>query len=103
MGIPLVTRVGEQFSARNSYTFMINAGITEGIAWTDEEYVEWGVRLGKDEALRQLIHWKLKASRQTSPLWNAKQFTHNMEQAYQQMWAKYCELIIPAQVYSDPK
>jgi len=24
---------------------MINAGVTEGIAWTDEEYVEWGVRL----------------------------------------------------------
>ncbi|MHC5720083.1 MAG: O-linked N-acetylglucosamine transferase family protein, partial [Nostoc sp.] len=53
MGIPLVTRVGEQFAARNSYTMMINAGITEGIAWTDEEYIEWGVRLGKDEVLRQ--------------------------------------------------
>jgi len=26
MGIPMVTRVGEQFSARNSYTMMINAG-----------------------------------------------------------------------------
>ncbi|MBS0015480.1 MAG: O-linked N-acetylglucosamine transferase, SPINDLY family protein, partial [Arthrospira sp. SH-MAG29] len=36
MGIPLVTRVGEQFAARNSYTMMMNAGITEGIAWTDE-------------------------------------------------------------------
>jgi predicted O-linked N-acetylglucosamine transferase (SPINDLY family) len=44
MGIPLVTRVGEQFAARNSYTMMMNAGITEGIAWTDEEYVEWGIR-----------------------------------------------------------
>ncbi|MGA1601800.1 MAG: O-linked N-acetylglucosamine transferase, SPINDLY family protein, partial [Prochlorothrix sp.] len=49
MGVPLVTRVGQQFSARNSYTFMMNAGITEGIAWTDEEYVEWGIRLGTDE------------------------------------------------------
>ena len=55
MGIPLVTRVGEQFAARNSYTMMMNAGITEGIAWTDEEYIEWGVRLGKDEALRQQV------------------------------------------------
>lgn len=89
MGIPLVTRVGEQFAARNSYTMMMNAGITEGIAWTDEEYVEWGIRLGKDEALRQQIAWKLHKSKQTAPLWNAKQFTREMENAYEQMWQRY--------------
>lgn len=91
MGIPLVTRVGQQFAARNSYAFLKNVGVEEGIAWTDEEYIEWGVRLGKDEALRQQVAWKLKASRQTSPLWNAKQFTREMETAFQQMWQKYVE------------
>ncbi len=91
MGIPLVTRVGQQFAARNSYTMMMNVGVTEGIAWTNEEYIEWGVRLGKDEALRQKVAWKLKASRQTSPLWNARQFTREMEKAYQQMWQRYVE------------
>lgn len=89
MCIPMVTRVGEQFAARNSYTMMMNAGITEGIAWTDEEYVQWGVRLGKDEALRQQIAWKLRQSRKTSPLWNGKQFTREMEKAYEQMWQIY--------------
>ncbi|ULB47624.1 O-linked N-acetylglucosamine transferase, SPINDLY family protein, partial [Limnospira fusiformis KN01] len=89
MGIPLVTRVGEQFAARNSYTMMMNAGITEGIAWTDEEYVEWGVRLGTDERLRQDISWKLRKSRRTAPLWNSKQFTREMEKAYQEMWKIY--------------
>ncbi|MDF5716039.1 MAG: O-linked N-acetylglucosamine transferase, SPINDLY family protein [Rhizonema sp. NSF051] len=89
MGIPLVTRVGEQFAARNSYTMMVNAGITEGIAWTNEEYVEWGVRLGKDKALRDKIACQLKASRQTAPLWNAKQFAREMEKAYEQMWQRY--------------
>ncbi|BAZ16561.1 TPR repeat-containing protein [Calothrix sp. NIES-4071] len=91
MGIPLVTRIGEQFAARNSYTMMINAGITEGIAWTDEEYIEWGIRLGKDAYLRQQVAWKLRQSRQTAPLWNAKQFTREMEKAYQQMWQIYVE------------
>ncbi|WP_414572785.1 O-linked N-acetylglucosamine transferase, SPINDLY family protein [Nostoc sp. CCY 9925] len=91
MGIPLVTRVGQQFAARNSYTMMMNVGVTEGIAWTDEEYVEWGVRLGKDEALRQGVILKLRASRQTAPLWNGKQFTREMEKAYEQMWQRYVE------------
>lgn len=91
MGIPLVTRVGEQFAARNSYTMMMNAGISQGIAFTDEEYIEWGVRLGNDAKLRQEISWKLKQSRQTAPLWNAKQFTREMEKAYEQMWANYID------------
>ena len=91
MGIPLVTKVGEQFAARNSYTFMTNAGLTEGIAWTDEEYVDWGIKLGTDETLRQQISWKLIQSRQNAPLWNAKKFTCEMEKAYQQMWTKYIE------------
>lgn len=89
MGIPLVTRVGQQFAARNSYTFMMNVGVTEGIAWTDEEYVEWGVRLGKDPVLRQQIAWRLRQSRKTAPLWNGQQFTREMEKAYQGMWRRY--------------
>ncbi|MGE5659842.1 MAG: O-linked N-acetylglucosamine transferase, SPINDLY family protein [Actinomycetota bacterium] len=91
MGIPIVTRVGEQFSSRNSYTMMMNAGVKAGIAWTDEEYVEWGIRLGKEPTLRQQIAWQLRQSRQTAPLWNGKQFTREMETAYEQMWLKYLE------------
>jgi predicted O-linked N-acetylglucosamine transferase (SPINDLY family) len=91
MCIPLVTRVGEQFAARNSYTMMINAGITEGIAWNDQEYVDWGIRLGTDENLRKQVFWKLKESRKTSPLWNAKQFTREIESAYEQMWEIYMQ------------
>jgi predicted O-linked N-acetylglucosamine transferase (SPINDLY family) len=71
MGIPLVTRVGDQFAARNSYTMMMNAGITEGIAWTDEEYVEWGIRLGKEPALRSKLPGSTSVQT-SSPLWDAK-------------------------------
>jgi predicted O-linked N-acetylglucosamine transferase (SPINDLY family) len=93
MCIPIVTKVGEQFAARNSYTMMVNAGISEGIAWNDAEYIEWGIRLGKDTSLRKNIATRLKAGRQTAPLWNAKQFTRDMESAYQQMWQQYVQAI----------
>jgi predicted O-linked N-acetylglucosamine transferase (SPINDLY family) len=89
MGIPMVTQVGEQFAARNSYTFMLNAGIEEGIAWSDREYVEWGVKLGLDRELRSNVHNKLRSGRNTAPVWNAKQFTCDLEQAYQEMWSKH--------------
>ena len=68
---------------------MMNAGVKEGISWNDEEYVDWGIRLGKDEALRQKISWQLQQSRKSSPLWNTKQFTRHMEKAYEEMWQIY--------------
>jgi predicted O-linked N-acetylglucosamine transferase (SPINDLY family) len=91
MGIPLVTQVGTQFAARNSYAFLMNVGVSEGIAWSAEEYVEWGIRFGRDSQLRLDVAWKLKQSRQTSALWNTKQFTHNMEETYQNIWQTYIE------------
>jgi predicted O-linked N-acetylglucosamine transferase (SPINDLY family) len=91
MGIPVVTKVGQQWSSRNSYTLMVNAGISEGIAWSDEEYIDWGIKLGMDEQLRRNVIAKLDESRKTSPLWNARQFTKNVENAYRQMWQIYCE------------
>ena len=89
MGVPLVTKVGQAFVARNSFAFMKNLGITEGIAHTDAEYVDWGVRLGNDLALRQQVMGKMLNSRKKSPLWDARSFTKEMEQAYQQMWEIY--------------
>ena len=86
MGIPLVTRVGSQFASRNSYAFLMNVGVTEGIAWSAEEYVEWGIRFGGDLQLRLDVAWKLRQSRKTSALWNTKQFTQDMENAYRAMW-----------------
>ncbi|NJK99812.1 MAG: O-linked N-acetylglucosamine transferase, SPINDLY family protein [Spirulinaceae cyanobacterium RM2_2_10] len=92
MGIPLVTRVGQQFSARNSYTMLMNVGVEEGIAWSAEEYVEWGIRFGTDAQLRQKVVWQLSRSRRTAPLWNGRQFARNMEAAYLDMWNNYCQL-----------
>jgi predicted O-linked N-acetylglucosamine transferase (SPINDLY family) len=89
MEIPIVTKVGEQFAARNSYTFMINAGITEGIARSDEAYVEWGIKLGTDQNLRREISDKLRQGKKNLSLWNGKQFAREMENAYRQMWEIY--------------
>ncbi|MEM9543770.1 MAG: O-linked N-acetylglucosamine transferase, SPINDLY family protein [Cyanobacteria bacterium P01_E01_bin.42] len=91
MGIPLVTKVGQQFSARNSYTMLINVGVKEGIAWTDKEYLDWGVRFGLDESLRQKVSWQLQKARYTQPLWDGKKFTREMETAYQEMWENYLQ------------
>ena len=89
--VPLVTLVGKQFAARNSYTMLRHAGIESGIAWTEDEYVDWGIRYGTDPALRQQVRWQLKQSKRTAYLWNAEQFTRDLEAGYQQMWTSYAK------------
>ncbi|MGQ9864988.1 MAG: O-linked N-acetylglucosamine transferase, SPINDLY family protein [Pseudanabaenaceae cyanobacterium] len=83
--IPLVTQVGQQFSARNSYTMLVNAGLSEGIAWSPEEYLSWGIRLGEDPNLRQQIREKLRQSKQSAPLWDSRTFARHVEQLYRQI------------------
>lgn len=89
LGIPLVTRVGRQFAARNSYAFLTQCGTSEGIAYSAEEYVAWGVRLGTDSQLRQHIRQRLLASRRTSPLWDGERFAQHFGEALQAMWRNY--------------
>ncbi len=85
--LPIVTLVGEQFYARASYSFMQNVGLQHvepqagelmvGIAHTWEEYVEWGIRLGRDRDLRHAIQAQLaeaQAPESLAPLWNPRKF-----------------------------
>jgi predicted O-linked N-acetylglucosamine transferase (SPINDLY family) len=100
-GVPMVTKVGQAFVARNSYAFLTNAGISEGIAYTDEEYINWGIELGTNSELRRQISGKMLHSRKTSPLWNAKQFTLEIESAYRKMWEIHEAQLdnIPSKIY----
>jgi predicted O-linked N-acetylglucosamine transferase (SPINDLY family) len=86
MEIPLVTLVGQQFSARNSYTMLKNVGVEAGISWSPEEYVEWGTRFGTDVILRQQVSWQLRQSKSNAPLWNSRKFAEEMANAYLNMW-----------------
>ncbi|MBE9031452.1 O-linked N-acetylglucosamine transferase, SPINDLY family protein [filamentous cyanobacterium LEGE 11480] len=83
---PLVTYVGNQFVARNSYTMLKNVGVEAGLAFSETEYIEWGVRLGTDLTLRQQVAWQLRQSKRSAPLWNTAAFTREIEQAYTAMW-----------------
>jgi predicted O-linked N-acetylglucosamine transferase (SPINDLY family) len=95
---PLVTQVGEQFAARNSYTMLMNAGVEEGIAWSSDEYIDWGVRLGLDAELRSSVVEKLRRAKTDQPLWQGKQFARDVEAAYQEMARRFWEPEPGAQV-----
>ncbi|AXY67772.1 glycosyltransferase [Thermosynechococcus sichuanensis E542] len=95
--VPIVTKVGQQFVARHTYTFLKNVGVEEGIAFNDEEYVNWGIRFGTEPDLRQRVSWKLRQAKRHAPLWNPQRFSREMEQALTAMVHRYRtgELVVP--------
>lgn len=79
--LPLVIRKGEQGPSRLGYSFLYTLEIESGIATTWEEYVDWGVKMGKETDLRTAIRERLMQSKDPanlSPLWNCKQFAQDM-------------------------
>lgn len=79
--LPLVTRVGELCLARMGYSFLNTLGIESGIAWSWDEYIDWGVKLGQELKIRQDIRHQLIRSKQPkhlSPLWNPAKFAQDM-------------------------
>ncbi|MEM9770966.1 MAG: tetratricopeptide repeat protein [Cyanobacteria bacterium P01_D01_bin.73] len=81
--LPIVTRVGEQSFSRLGYSLIRAAGITEGTTWSWAEYIEWGVKLGRDRQLRDSIREKLKRGKEPGNLqllWDPKSFAASMYQ-----------------------
>lgn len=86
--LPVVTRIGEQFLSRMGYSFLQTLGITTGMAWSWEEYVEFGVTLGKDSELRHGVKEQLvnsKRAENLSPLWNPKKFAGDMYAVFEKL------------------
>ncbi len=78
--LPVVTKVGDQMFSRFVYSFLQTLGIQEGIAYTWQEYIDWGVNLGLNHALRQNVKQRLYQARQTetlAPLWHPDKFARD--------------------------
>lgn len=86
--LPVVTRTGEQFLSRMGYSFLDTLGIETGVAWSWDEYVELGVKLGQDAQLRKAIKAQLVDSKlqgNLSPLWNPKKFAGDMYAVFEKL------------------
>ena len=86
--LPVITWTGEQFLSRMGYSFLQALGIETGVAWSWEEYVELGVKFGKDSELRKAIKAQLVKSKESgnlSPLWNPKKFAGDMYAVFEKL------------------
>ena len=63
-------------------------GLQEMIAGSLAEYEELAIKLASDAALLADIMSRLRANKDTYPLFNTVKFCRNLESAYTSMWDK---------------
>ena len=89
--LPVVTKSGETYLSRMGYSFLKTLSLDECITGSWEEYIETGIKLGKDQEFRQSIKEKLVQSKQPetlSPLWNPQKFAQDMYKLFEQLLAE---------------
>ena len=93
VGLPVLTQMGESFASRVAASLLNSLGLTELITRNIQEYEVLAIDLAKNPDKLEAIKIKLKNNLETSPLYNTKLFTQNIEFAYKAIFERYqCDL-----------
>jgi predicted O-linked N-acetylglucosamine transferase (SPINDLY family) len=77
--------------SRYGVSLLSNLGVNDLIAATPEAYVEKAVALATDRKRLIALRAELRPRMAASPLCDAKGCTRNVEQAYREMWRRWCQ------------
>ncbi len=91
MGVPVVTCPGETFAGRHSMSHLSNAGLTETIAATFDEYVEIAVSLAGDLPRLAALRAGLRERMAASPLCDGSRFADDFAEVVRGAWHAWCE------------
>jgi predicted O-linked N-acetylglucosamine transferase (SPINDLY family) len=91
MGVPVVTRVGRTVVGRAGYSQLSNLGLSELVAWSDDQFVSIATDLAGDREKMAELRATLRERMENSPLMNADRFARSIEAAFRQMWRGWCQ------------
>jgi protein O-GlcNAc transferase len=92
MGVPVVTLAGSTHLSRVGVSILTNAGLSELIASSPDQYVSLAQQLAQTPSRLADLRRTLRAQIRVSPLTNAVRFAAEIDSAYRQMWRIWCGL-----------
>ena len=98
-GLPVLTLQGQGFAARVASSLLSAVGLRELVTTTTAEYEALALSLAHDQARLQDLRDRLVAARPTAPLFDTPRFTRHLEHAFEQMMVRYCQGLMPADLY----
>ncbi|MBK9523065.1 MAG: FkbM family methyltransferase [Rhodocyclaceae bacterium] len=96
MGVPVVTLAGDRHAARVGASLLTNAGLSELVATSSDEFVRIAIELANDNEHRFQLRASLRERMRNSPLMDARSSAMALSQAMRDMWIAYCEQPIGA-------
>jgi protein O-GlcNAc transferase len=91
MGVPVITLGGDRFASRHSLSHLTTVGLPEFIVPDQAAYLAKAASLAHDFSHLESIRSGLRERMRISPLCDAPHFTRNLEEAYRNMWRRWCE------------
>lgn len=98
-GLPVLTCVGEAFASRVAASLLRAIGMPELITSSQSEYETVAVELATHPEQLKLIKAKLERNRLTTPLFDSKPFTRQLEDLFVQMVERYQADLTPDHIY----
>ena len=98
-GLPVVTKVGQQFAARVSASLLTAVGLPELITTTEAEYEALIFELATNQSKLSEIRAKLETNRHTHPLFDTSGYTRDFERGLQEAYKRYFDGQAPADIW----
>jgi predicted O-linked N-acetylglucosamine transferase (SPINDLY family) len=93
MGVPVVSLAGSTAVSRGGSTMLNNVGLSELVTHSPDQYLATATALANDLARLADLRKGLRQRMEQSPLTNGKQFAHDLETLYRQMWHTWCKTV----------
>ena len=87
-GLPVLTRIGKAFAGRMAASLLHAIGMPDLVTSTEAAYEDLAIRIGNHPDLAQSLKDRLRKNQQSTPLFDTKTFTLNLESAYAEMYAR---------------
>jgi predicted O-linked N-acetylglucosamine transferase (SPINDLY family) len=88
-GLPVLSCQGKTFASRVGASLLSALGLEELITHSPEAYESTALALATDRARLAAVTKRLRMSRQTSPLFDAKHIAGNLDKAFDAMWRRH--------------
>ncbi len=90
MGVPALTLAERPPLGRIGTTFMMNLGLPEWVAHSEQDYIDKACTLSSDIEGLTRLRAGMRNRMLGSPLMDGKGFTRGVEWAYDAMWTRFC-------------
>jgi len=91
MGVPIISMMGDNFASRMAGSILHHAGHPDLTVTTPAEYIARACELADDRPKLKDLRATLRGTLSASRLCDGKGYTRTIEDAYRDMWEKFCE------------